>query len=741
MKKNVLLLLHTLLLSTTCFAQRENSYTISGTVVQSTIHDALQLYHAKNGLTFYFQPTVAGAESFANYQVYDLYNQKNLGKLTNFAKEFGVKEDEATEKLVELMGSFLKKYNGKQQYIMGQLTASSNDARVAYCDSIWTRILKRNSGRSDKEWWKVYETNNYLKSELTANGPKGLQPAALTSDFVETLAIAKLTTEDLGGAFGPSAKTVGNALASFLIDRANQEINAAVFRRLKVVMTDVEELTVLFPETAELLKTIESYNFDAALNTLRTKLEADVQNLLANIPQLAKLKRYSKLLNTIPELTYFFVTCDLANGLKNHTNPAMVIQKIYSSSYISDQVNNHANVIQLIGFVSFSLRDVMEAEKTSNDRNWINPKLLGYDLASIKEISKYYLGLMVAASPEIVIELSPTNKFNFKNSLNAAEPKISKTYEILNKTFESIRIIQNEIAASNSLQTDEKISVAKYEHYETVLKEVLNIGETFITIPGIPEQQKLIAVINEARNFYIPTVKQVVSITSNIEQKNYNEAVYDIGHLLEIIAQKIKTDTTKKDIDKYFQYGQLLASIAIAKEPEDVKKAIEAVALPSGSSSLKKDAKFNIAINGYIGYFYRDMGSGNFAQGFTQSQGITAPIGFAFSKGMRQWGSLSLFTGVLDVGAIVQYQLKTDPTNSTTTAEPVIEWGNIISPSAQVVYGLPFYIPLSIGVGAQWLPSDASLKNSNYELTSRFNAFLAFDIPIINISSAKKRRK
>ena len=742
MKRIVSLLLFTLLSGTT-FSQTENSYTISKTIVQSTIHDALQLYHAKNGLTFYFRPMTAGSTGFGNYELYDLYYQKKLGKLTDFAKEFGISEDHAHADLLHLIDTFLYKYNGKQLYVMGQLQASKTNNLSAYCDSIWTRIVKRNSGRKDKEWWRAYYKNNYLKigiDSTTTKDQKKVQPLALSAVTAKSLAIARLSSEDLGG-FGPSAKTVGKAVASFLIDRANQEINAAVFRRLKKVMKEVEELSVLFPETAEVLETIESYNFDAALNTLRTKLEVDVQNLLGNIPQLAKLKKYSDLLGTIPELTYFFVTCDIANGLKNGTNPGEVIQNIYSSDYIFAQSNNHANVIQLVGFVSFSLRDVMEAEKNSNDRNWIVPKLLAYDLAAIQEISTYYLGLMVVSSPDIEIQLSAT-KFNFKKSLNDAAPIISKTYEILNKTLESVQLIEEEITIINNIiPTGETVNREKYNHYEIIIKEVLNMGETFITIPGVTDQQKVVGVINQVRNFYLPVTRDVVSVAANIEQKNYNEAVYDVGRLLERLAEKIKGDTSKRKIEKYFQYGQLLASIAVAKEPEDVKKAIEAVALPSGSSSLKKDAAFNIALNGYIGYFYRDMGSGAFAEGFTQSHGFTAPVGFTFSGGLGKYGSLSLFGGVLDVGAIVQYELKTDPTSSATTAEPVIEWGNIISPSVQFVYGLPAYIPLSIGVGSQWVPSSASLEDDNYKLTSRLNVFLAFDIPILNITSVKKKRK
>jgi hypothetical protein len=166
-----------------------------------------------------------------------------------------------------------------------------------------------------------------------------------------------------------------------------------------------------------------------------------------------------------------------------------------------------------------------------------------------------------------------------------------------------------------------------------------------------------------------------------------------------------------------------------------VKAAVDAVALPSGSSSIKKDLTFNMALNGYVGYFARSLDdTEQLYEGFTETHGITAPIGVTISHGLGRGGSLSAFLGILDVGAIVKYKVSDDPNEAP---KPEIEWGNILSPGIHFVYGAPFYLPVSIGVGQQWLPR--KVEDDKLKFNGGWNVFIAFDIPFINLASSKRR--
>jgi hypothetical protein len=730
-----------------------NTYT-QADIKQSTMHDAIQYYYARNGLTFYFRRLRLQGQLSEHFEIIDLVNHKNLGNAVNFAEELKVKPDGMgayDEK--EIMDSFLKKYNGKFKYVMGNLS-EGDDKTDEMCTQIMKEILKRNANiRTDEKLTEkldsAYKANTYFDFSKEVAARK-----TMNATFVSQITGKAHSTFDDNGGAGSLAGNLGKGAAKFLIERANQEINAAFFRRLKKVMDDTQELQKLFPNVYSLTSKIESYNFDAALNALKTKLEEDLENILSNIPTLGELEKYQQKLNEVPELTYFFAVCDVMSGLKDDKNVAGILHKIYRSPYVVRPITNHANVLQLAGLLSFSLRDVMLCDQKPEEKGWISPTELAYKEDVALEIGKYYLGFLAQVDPGIVIRLvdvkGTTTEIKLGALIISKKNDYAKLTTFINSVYNSLEQIGVEITtikklSENESETQGLISTEKFEHYKNIALGILDIADATLEFPGLfnDEQKKtILATTSDFRVRYIPAAEQAVGIAANIEKKNYNEAVYDAGELVSLLLQKVDNDNATKISGKIFQYGQFFATVATAENGDQVKEAINAIALPTGSSSLKKELLFNIAVNGYIGYFNRQLKKDDkFVTGFTQSYGITAPIGFTTGFGFRKGGSLSLFTGILDVGAIAQYELKTDPTSGATTAEPEIDWGNILSPSIQVVYGFPWYLPVSAGVGYQWLANTASVKSKDFELTPRVNFFIAFDIPILNVVSVKRQKK
>jgi len=82
------------------------------------------------------------------------------------------------------------------------------------------------------------------------------------------------------------------------------------------------------------------------------------------------------------------------------------------------------------------------------------------------------------------------------------------------------------------------------------------------------------------------------------------------------------------------KYGSFMANVATAKTADEVAKAIEIAALPVGSSRVKRETIFNVAVNAYVGPFigYERI-RGVDSSGKVNSYGITAPIGVSLSKG------------------------------------------------------------------------------------------------------------
>jgi hypothetical protein len=195
--------------------------------------------------------------------------------------------------------------------------------------------------------------------------------------------------------------------------------------------------------------------------------------------------------------------------------------------------------------------------------------------------------------------------------------------------------------------------------------------------------------------------------------------------------QNTNAEKVLYDYSQLLSYINLLAAIGETNNSNEVETLLETYALPAGSSRVKKEAAYNIAFNAYVGgFFARTSTAGS---GFTNTYGITAPIGFTFSKGFGTAGSLSIFGGVIDLGGVVRYKL-----DNNGAYDQNVNLAGLVSPSAQLVYGFPWYIPVSIGAGYQWTsPSTAS--SNTIQLSPHFNVFLAVDIPLFNLLATKPK--
>ena len=71
-------------------------------------------------------------------------------------------------------------------------------------------------------------------------------------------------------------------------------------------------------------------------------------------------------------------------------------------------------------------------------------------------------------------------------------------------------------------------------------------------------------------------------------------------------ATKTVTDTivAGNTRDYLFKYGSFMAAMVLSKSSSDVENTIEAFALPAGSSRIKRESVFNVALNGYAGLYY-----------------------------------------------------------------------------------------------------------------------------------------
>jgi hypothetical protein len=191
-----------------------------------------------------------------------------------------------------------------------------------------------------------------------------------------------------------------------------------------------------------------------------------------------------------------------------------------------------------------------------------------------------------------------------------------------------------------------------------------------------------------------------------------------------------------------------MATVAQAKNSEQVEDAIEAFALPTGSARIKRETLFNVALNDYCGLFYGGENIKGLDNGYKSTYGITAPIGISISWGKQyavpfsslknrdgNWSS-TFFISIIDIGAITAFRFQDDVTESV----PTIELKDIISPGIFYSFGIP-KSPLSVNLGYQIGPllrKVTSTDNSYQNSYSRISIAFVVDIPILNFYTKSK---
>lgn len=190
-------------------------------------------------------------------------------------------------------------------------------------------------------------------------------------------------------------------------------------------------------------------------------------------------------------------------------------------------------------------------------------------------------------------------------------------------------------------------------------------------------------------------------------------------------------------LEKIKPYALFIANVAEAKNEADIKNALDAVILPVGSSSIKKRSIYNISVQSYLGARW-NTADNNTNSAWNNKWGVTAPIGFAFSLGTKgeNPASWSLFASLIDIGAIVDYKLTVDA-NNNVNQDYEIKLEQIFAPGGYIVYGVPWSLPVAVGLGGQYGPGIYHSNNTINQIQPgwRWNAFIAVDIPFFNISN------
>lgn len=522
--------------------------------------------------------------------------------------------------------------------------------------------------------------------------------------------------------------TAVDGASQFLVERTKKEISLAFLSDFQRTMTTSPALSVLFPQSTVTLSAIEKdiYRFSGYIQTLHQSFRKDLEVLPLNLSKLLE--------NDIIEL--------------EPSKKLLLIDLLMATQLLAEN-NNLPAIVDFLGDLSANA-PLSENEDIQNIRAGLQAaKLLSNALITTASEQTY-----VSASTFTTLSLDPValrvffgilwqqagenikfgNGSNLRDRLEglAATGSVFDFYvqmlrQILVNAAQLDGLIEaraiNMIFAESELNPDNP-TFHQYVNYIAAIIEGL-VGFTNKELYQ-DEVQQHFAALTAAMNLPV-----------DVKRANYSAAIVNLQTILSYASE----NTTNEELLQYIiTYGSFIASVATAKTSSEAAAAIEAFALPVGSSAIKRNAKTNIALNAYVGLeagveTIIEEGALENENAFFTS--ITAPLGISLSTSTQRNASLTAFLSFIDLGAITAFRF-----NDTSTADlPVITLDNIIAPGGYFIYGFR-NTPISFGIGGQWGPNLRAVTSTDLMLdevrTFRYGAFLAVDIPLINFKNRTK---
>lgn len=552
-------------------------------------------------------------------------------------------------------------------------------------------------------------------------------------------------------------------VARYLAERTREELNEVFFRKMKERINEYPELKTLFPNTADILKHIETYSYASILQVLKEAFETDVAALPSSVYAFTQLRESdcpegnNDCNNRLGHYQNYFSSPDgMALKLALHcvefganaSNPAQLMNQITISQEVdllkdsnqaNDDTRNLAAILETGHLISQSLLG------NSTDRIWVTKeqfsKLVGND-----ELFRIYLGLLIEKNrkernityynqanqtPLNNILLNPSNFSNIRNLIS----NLYNAFESTDAAIQKLKAVQTD---NNKLPLQQLyiVSQAAVKSYTAIIQS--NLIQTII--PSNTATRKYI-------NDYL---RPAFGVIYHLQSSSYNSALFDVTRLLFKMNEFYLLDEDKsfnKFITSMNKYGPFIAGMASAQNADEVKAVLKASTLPNGSSSIKRKTNWSIAVNAYVGgYWGKTFTEKTDTLGIIKDSldspnkymtyGIYAPIGISFNKGTRCGLGFSLFTQIIDLGALVNfYLIEGDGTAFPTDFK--IRLSNIFAPGVQLGINLP-KTPLTVLGGVQFVPAlykkDQISTSSEIisKLAWRAHISLMVDLPMFN---------
>jgi hypothetical protein len=450
--------------------------------------------------------------------------------------------------------------------------------------------------------------------------------------------------------FNKDVTILSDGLSKFLVSRVKKEMAISFFNDFKAKITDgkYKEMMMIFPNTYQELNLIDEkiYDYETFFPSIRRNLEYDMSHFPNNLRKIVNdtSTNLGLSLSTDDKTRYSLnVGLQLMDNVIDSMHIGRAIEKLDLKNDNSSvkEIRKYFETMQLF---SFALR--------SNDsiRYYLSKDEFN-DLVKDTSLLKVFLGLTAQVAelrvksdgydsslPQIIIESAGT---------------ITKVQHTLKNIAYELAVLEQSL---KDIKKDDGIKKFKIFDYFNAA------GNFVVEISNILKNPK------EDINQSIKVINSSLGIVSGIANKEYVNTMIHFNRLVQSIPintlkkysgisekQKKALDDFSKCVNIFQKYGSFAATLAEAKDSDEVAKLIEAFAAPVGSWRDKRNSNWNIALDSYVGGSVLREGK-PFKSDSTAYFAVSTPVGISISKSLGCWGSITFLGSIIDIGPLTAFR-------------------------------------------------------------------------------------
>ncbi len=549
-------------------------------------------------------------------------------------------------------------------------------------------------------------------------------------------------------------------ITDFAISRAKEEILEAHLNYIYDEMSKDSILMELLPHTLAKMKDFVDDNSISLARyggLWRAAFQEDLRNLPIAMQSETLVKDILTKINVDP-IAEKQLTPIIAGGdrliynlyLKKH-----LVQILADMAYDYERSSD-------MGSLPVFKRLILMANVTTNAFGHMTDK--GYSLATLSKMRE-----MRATSWDVFLKLVYLrNRSALEKALGekcAAKfvdgDDSSLRNELIHAFSESLTLLHNYEEVIPEIKKGNGVTVEDISRLYDLQLEVVDNGIEYLKIfSKISDSSVIISIakiIDDYDDMVKPMMDDLSEIGEGLSAYKYGKVLDGTLNLLNKahqIACRHSDDNCSNDnydrVVKYLtKYGSFMVNVLDAKNSDDVKSALDEI-IPRGLYKMKFAKKLTITASMYPGGFVgseqltryqiqnKVLNTSNSSSSSATSMSFYLPIGIDFNYGFdmggkkRKSSAVSLYLQAFDLGAVMNYRLNAD---STESSNPQISFQQLISPGASILWHWP-NSPLVIGFGGNYTPALRRIEDNNviYEANAlRYGGFIAVDVTAIPI--------